>query len=110
MSSAGRPTPDYYAVLGVTREVSPDGLRNAYRRMARRYHPDRNLDDPAGAAKTFVLVKEAYDVLRHPETRRAYDAATDLDSPLSKHMRQNMRAAIRAYWRARYGLEDEKEK
>lgn len=106
MAAAGRPTPDYYAILGVTRDVSANGLRNAYRRMARRYHPDRNLTDPTGAAKQFVLVKEAYDMLRHPDTRRAYDAATDNTPPLQRHVRSNVRAAIRAYWRARYGLKD----
>lgn len=98
--------PDYYAILGVTRDVSDNGIRNAYRRMARRYHPDKNPGDPKAAA-AFVMVKEAYDALKNPETRRLYDAATDNSTPLTQHVRKNVRAAIRAYWRARYGLDEE---
>lgn len=107
MADAGRvASPDYYTVLGVTRDISVGGLRNAYRAAARCYHPDRNPNDKA-AADGFLLVKEAYDVLRNADTRRAYDIATDTVPPLQKRVRRNMRAAIRAYWRARYGLKDE---
>jgi DnaJ-class molecular chaperone len=104
-SERGTP-PDYYAILGVTREISPDGIRNAYRRMARRYHPDKNPNDTVAHGR-FLEVREAYDVLRDPDVRRAYDAITDTAPPLSKHVRKNVRAAIRAFWRARYGLEDD---
>ena len=108
MADPGRGTPpDYYTILGVTRDVSPDGIRNAYRRMARRYHPDRNPNNRA-AHDRFLQVREAYDVLRDPKIRRAYDAITDTAPPLAQHVRKNVRAAIRAFWRARYGLPEDK--
>lgn len=63
---------DYYEALGVNRDADEPALKSAYRKLAMRYHPDRNPDDPA-AEMRFKEVNEAYDVLKDPEKRAAYD-------------------------------------
>lgn len=63
---------DYYEVLNVQKNASEDELKKAYRRLAMKYHPDRNKDD-ATAEEKFKEVKEAYDVLSDPQKRAAYD-------------------------------------
>jgi molecular chaperone DnaJ len=62
---------DYYDVLGVSRSASPEDLKKAFRRLAMKYHPDRNKDD--GAESRFKEIGEAYEVLSDPEKRSAYD-------------------------------------
>ena len=62
---------DYYEALGVPRTADADQLQEAYRRLARRYHPDVN-KDPA-AEEQFKEVNEAYHVLADPDTRARYD-------------------------------------
>ena len=65
---------DYYDVLGVSKNASEADLKKAYRRMAMKYHPDRNTGDEAvEAEKNFKEVKEAYEVLSDPQKRAAYD-------------------------------------
>jgi curved DNA-binding protein len=63
---------DFYQILGVPRDASPDDIQRAYRKLARTYHPDVNHDP--GAEDRFKEVSEAYDVLSDPATRRRYDA------------------------------------
>lgn len=62
---------DYYDVLGVTRTATGEELQSAYRKLARRYHPDVN-PDPS-AVDRFKAINEAYHVLADPETRARYD-------------------------------------
>jgi molecular chaperone DnaJ len=62
---------DYYETLGVARDADKEELKRAYRRMARKYHPDVNKD--AGAEETFKQISKAYEVLSEPETRARYD-------------------------------------
>ncbi len=62
---------DYYDVLGVTRGADADAVKRAYRKLARKYHPD--VSKERNAESKFKEVQEAYEVLRDPEKRAAYD-------------------------------------
>ena len=63
---------DYYETLGVARTASPEEIKQAFRKLARRYHPDVAKNKVAGEAK-FKEINEAYEVLSDPEKRRRYD-------------------------------------
>ena len=67
---------DYYEVLGVDRSASDDEIKKAYRKLALKYHPDRNPDDPSAEEK-FKEIAEAYEVLSNEETRAKYDRGED---------------------------------
>ncbi|MEO6529997.1 MAG: DnaJ C-terminal domain-containing protein [Specibacter sp.] len=64
---------DFYKILGVAKDASDADIKKAYRKLARKYHPDTNSGDPA-AEKTFKDVSEAYSVLSSKEDREQYDA------------------------------------
>lgn len=66
------PTKDYYAVLGVSSTASADEIKKQYRRLAKKYHPDANANDPK-ASDRFKEISEAYQVIGDAEKRKQYD-------------------------------------
>jgi molecular chaperone DnaJ len=67
--------PDYYKALGVEKKATAEEIKKAYRKLARRYHPDRNPDDKQ-AEERFKEISQAYDVLGDPEKRKQYDSGS----------------------------------
>ena len=63
---------DYYKILEVDKSASPEDIKKAYRKLAMKYHPDRNKDNKAAEAK-FKEISEAYAVLSDPEKKKQYD-------------------------------------
>ena len=64
---------DYYEVLGVSKTATDEELKKAYRKLAKKYHPDANQDNKAEAEAKFKEVNEAYENLSDPQKRRMYD-------------------------------------
>jgi len=62
---------DYYQVMGVARDASQDDIKRAYRKLARKYHPD--VSKEKDAEEKFKELQEAHEVLKDPEKRAAYD-------------------------------------
>src|SRR5881275_2433095 len=63
---------DFYQILGIKRDAKPEEIKKAYRRLARKYHPDVNPGDKASEER-FKLTTEAHDVLSDPKKRKVYD-------------------------------------
>ena len=63
---------DYYKILGVDKSASQDDIKKAFKKLARKYHPDLNPDDP-NAKQRFQEINEANEVLGDPEKRKKYD-------------------------------------
>ncbi|HEX8546226.1 MAG TPA: molecular chaperone DnaJ [Cytophagaceae bacterium] len=63
---------DYYEILGVSKSSSEDEIKKAYRKLAIKYHPDKNPDDPSSEDK-FKEAAEAYEILSNPEKKQRYD-------------------------------------
>ena len=64
---------DYYEVLGVSKNATDEELKKAYRRLAKKYHPDANPDNKEEAEAKFKEVNEAYEVLSDSQKRKMYD-------------------------------------
>ena len=65
---------EYYKILEVEEDASEEEIKLAYRRLAKRYHPDLNKSDP-NAKEKFIKLYEAYDILKDPQKRKIYDQA-----------------------------------
>ena len=63
---------DFYDILGINRDAADDEIKKAYRKLAMKYHPDRNPDSKEAEEK-FKEVKEAYEILSDSQKRAAYD-------------------------------------
>jgi len=75
--SQGQGRRDLYAVIGVARDASADDIKKAYRKLAQKYHPDQNADDPEAEEK-FKEVSAAYTVLSDEQRRKDYDEFGDM--------------------------------
>jgi curved DNA-binding protein CbpA len=64
---------DYYQVLGIGRDATQEEIKRSFRRLALRYHPDHNPEDPKQAEERFKEINEAYEVLSDEARRRQYD-------------------------------------
>ena len=76
---------DYYELLGIERKATADEIRSAYRKLALKYHPDRNPDDKEAEAK-FKSISEAYDVLSDEKKRPLYD---QYDATFNRYCKDN---------------------
>ena len=65
-------TEDYYQILNIKRDASPEEIKKAYRKLARKYHPDVNPGDKQSEER-FKKISQAYDVLSDPKKREIYD-------------------------------------
>lgn len=88
---------DYYKTLGVDKKANDDAIKKAYRKLARKYHPDVNKE--GDAEKKFKEVAEAYEVLKDPEKRKAYDEF-GADWKAGKEQREHQKQYYKKYQRA----------
>ena len=102
---------DYYKILEIQEDASEEEIKLAYRRLAKKYHPDLNKTDPKAKEK-FIELHNAYDTLNNPERRKIYDHAgynprnIDLSDMLWKYnsvrFREMLRQIYANYYRTPY--------
>ncbi|MFX0074562.1 MAG: DnaJ domain-containing protein [Candidatus Hermodarchaeota archaeon] len=102
---------NYYEILEVEKDASEEEIKLAYRRLAKKFHPDLNQSDP-NAKEKFIKLHEAYDILSDPQKRKIYDQAgynprnIDLSDLLwrynSARIREFLRQMYSNYYRTPY--------
>src|ERR1700693_150468 len=96
---------DYYQVLGVAKNASEKDIKSAYRRLARKWHPDANPKNPKEAEEKFKEIAEAYEVLGDPEKRKKYDVLGS-DWQRASQQAEQQRTYRRAQQDAAYNFND----
>lgn len=92
---------NYYKILEVEKDASEEEIKLAYRKLAKKYHPDLNKNDPDAKDK-FIELKQAYDILIDPEKRKIYDQIgynpqnIDFSDLFSKYDNRTLRELIRS--------------
>jgi len=98
---------DYYKILGIEKDASDEEIKLAYRKLAKKYHPDLNQTDPKAKDK-FIELKEAYDTLIDPFKRRIYDQAgydprnIDISDLFGRYDFRNIREVLREIFSSNY--------
>jgi DnaJ-class molecular chaperone len=93
---------DYYAILGVPKNSAEKDIKSAYRKLARKWHPDANPDNAKAAEEKFKEISEAYEVLGDPEKRKKYDALGS-DWQRASRQAEQQRQYRRTYTDADFG-------
>ena len=86
---------DYYNILGVSKDASQEDIKKAFKKLARRYHPDLNPNDP-DAHRKFQEINEANEVLSDPEKRKKYDENMKHKSRLMEISRMEVDSILRS--------------
>jgi len=98
---------DYYEILGIGKNATKEEIKFAYRKLAKRYHPDLNKKDP-NAKEKFIEVKKAYDTLLDPVKRKIYDEAgydprnIDLSDIIGRYGPMRIREVLRELFTRNY--------
>ena len=82
-------TEDLYLRLGMQRTATFEQIKKAYRTLALKHHPDRNLENPNLAHENFIAVSEAFEVLSNPTTRAQYDSSSTITSHRTRTQTSN---------------------